>query len=147
MLDLGISDFVETVSVEDNSPGRGPRTVDSGVENPLDGTHDMCHENDVTSLNTVSDASGCKPRCQDATPGDVGDEVLTLEGRVKSQMDVVFEYNEAHAPNDEEMTLEQFTTTGTAHFLAGPRTTQYLHKIFYRVLTTNVAAKLIVATT
>ncbi|CAH0519613.1 unnamed protein product [Peronospora belbahrii] len=37
MLDVGISDFVDTVSVEDNSPGRGPMTVDIVVENPLDG--------------------------------------------------------------------------------------------------------------
>ncbi|CAH0522642.1 unnamed protein product [Peronospora belbahrii] len=106
MLDVGISDFVDTVSVEDNSPGRGPMTGDSVVENPLDGTYDMCHENDVTSINTVSGVGVCKLRCQDMSPSDINDEELTLEGRVKSQMDVVFKDNEVYASNDEIMTLE-----------------------------------------
>ncbi|CAH0518847.1 unnamed protein product [Peronospora belbahrii] len=96
MLDVKISDFVDTVSFEDNSPGRGPVTVDSVVENPLDGTYDMCHENDVTSLNTVSGVGGFKPRCQDMSPSDMSDEELTVEGRVKSQMDVVFEDNKVN---------------------------------------------------
>ncbi|CAH0519502.1 unnamed protein product [Peronospora belbahrii] len=69
-------------------------TVDSMVENSLDGTYDMCHENDVTSLTTVRDVGGCKPRCQDTSPSDMSDEVLTLEGQVKSSIDVVFEDNE-----------------------------------------------------
>ena len=66
----------------------------------------MCHENGVTSLNTVSGVGGCKPRCQDMSPSDMSDEELTLEGRVKSSMDVVFAENEAHAPNDKVLTLE-----------------------------------------
>ncbi|CAH0474159.1 unnamed protein product [Peronospora belbahrii] len=101
-----ISDFVDNVNAEYNSPGRGPMTVDSVVENPLDGTYDMCHENDVKSLNIVSGVGGCKPRCQDVSPSDMGDEELTLEGRVKSQMDVVFKDTEVHAPNAEVLTLD-----------------------------------------
>ncbi|CAH0520395.1 unnamed protein product [Peronospora belbahrii] len=60
----------------------------------------------VTSFNTVSGVGGCKPRCQDMSPSDMSDEELTLEGRVKSQMDVVFEKNEVHAPNDEVLAQE-----------------------------------------
>ncbi|CAH0518215.1 unnamed protein product [Peronospora belbahrii] len=73
MLDVGISDFVDTVSVEDNCPGRVPVTIDSVVENPLDGTYDMCHENDVTSLNTVNGVGSCKPKGQDMSPSDMSD--------------------------------------------------------------------------
>ncbi|CAH0518997.1 unnamed protein product [Peronospora belbahrii] len=66
----------------------------------------MRQENDFTSLNTVSGVGVCKTRCQDTSPSDRSDEELTLEGRAKSQMDVVFENNEVHAPNDEVLTHE-----------------------------------------
>ncbi|CAH0477690.1 unnamed protein product [Peronospora belbahrii] len=40
----------------------------------------------------------------------MSDEELTLEGRVKSQMDFFFEDNEVHAPKGEVLTLESRVT-------------------------------------
>ncbi|CAH0476940.1 unnamed protein product [Peronospora belbahrii] len=82
----------EDVTVEDNSPGRSPRTVDSVVENPLDEAYDMCHENDVTSLNTMSGVGDCKIRCRDKSPIDIVTN------------DVVFEDTELQAPHNEALT-------------------------------------------
>lgn len=66
-----MSEPVDTESIVDVSPGRGPRTILEEVKRPLGDTYEKRHDSDCKSLHTMRGV-GCKPERQNRDIKDVG---------------------------------------------------------------------------
>lgn len=71
ILEVGVSELVDTEIVADVSPGQGPRTIHEVVKRPLIDAYDRRHDRDCKSLYTMRGVGG-KPKRQNRGSRDVG---------------------------------------------------------------------------